>query len=69
MRITQSMINENFTHQSDQNLKRLGDINDMISSRKKNPIHPDDPVVFAMALNFGGNLLLLNNTTTTPRTP
>ncbi|HHV17933.1 MAG TPA: flagellar hook-associated protein FlgL [Thermoanaerobacterales bacterium] len=52
MRITQSMINENFTRNLMQNLKRLGDINDMISSRKKIRRPSDDPVGAAMALKL-----------------
>jgi flagellar hook-associated protein 3 FlgL len=52
MRITQSMINENFTRNLMQNLKRLGDINDMISSRKRIRRPSDDPVGAAMALKL-----------------
>jgi flagellar hook-associated protein 3 FlgL len=52
MRITQSMINENFTRNLMQNMKRLGDINDMISSTKKIRRPSDDPVGAAMALKL-----------------
>lgn len=52
MRITQSMINENFTRNLMQNLKRWGDINDMISSTKKIRRPSDDPVGAAMALKL-----------------
>ncbi|NLZ55034.1 MAG: flagellar hook-associated protein FlgL [Thermoanaerobacteraceae bacterium] len=52
MRITQSMINENFTRNLTQNLKRLADINDMIASRKRIRRPSDDPVGAAMALKI-----------------
>lgn len=46
------MINENFTRNLMQNLKRLGDINDMIASRKKIRRPSDDPVSAAVALKL-----------------
>ena len=57
MRITQSMINENFTRNLMRNLKRLGDTNDMISSRKKIRRPSDDPVGTAMAMKLRRQLV------------
>lgn len=52
MRITQNMINENFMRNLSQNLRRLGDKNDMISSTKKIRRPSDDPVGAAMAMKL-----------------
>jgi len=52
MRITQSMIVENFNRNLTQNLKRLADINDMLSSQRKIRRPSDDPVGAAMALKI-----------------
>ncbi|HHX23590.1 MAG: flagellar hook-associated protein FlgL [Tepidanaerobacteraceae bacterium] len=56
MRITQSMINENFSRNLMQNLKRLADKNDMMSSLKKIRRPSDDPVGAAIALKLRRNL-------------
>lgn len=52
MRVTQSMITENFTRNLMQNLKRLNDINNQISSEKKINRPSDDPVGAAMAIKL-----------------
>lgn len=52
MRVTQSMITENFTRNLMQNLKRLDDINNQISSEKKINRPSDDPVGAAMAIKL-----------------
>lgn len=52
MRITQSMIIENFNRNLSQNLKRLADINDKISAQRKIRRPSDDPVGAAMALKI-----------------
>ncbi|HHV82802.1 MAG TPA: flagellar hook-associated protein FlgL [Tepidanaerobacter syntrophicus] len=52
MRVTQSMIAENFTRNLMQNLKRLDDINSQISSEKRINRPSDDPVGAAMAIKL-----------------
>lgn len=52
MRITQSMIIENFNRNLSQNLKRLADINDNISAQRRIRRPSDDPVGAAMALKI-----------------
>ena len=52
MRITQSMIIENFNRNLAQNLKRLADINDNISAQRRIRRPSDDPVGAAMALKI-----------------
>lgn len=52
MRVTQSMITENFTRNLMQNLKRLDDIYNQISSEKKISRPSDDPVGAAMAIKL-----------------
>lgn len=52
MRITQSMITENFMRNLNQNLKRLADVNDMIAAQRKIRRPSDDPVGAALALKL-----------------
>lgn len=52
MRVTQSMIAENFTRNLMQNLKRLDDINSQTSSEKRINRPSDDPVGAAMAIKL-----------------
>ncbi len=52
MRVTQSMISENFTRNLMQNLKRLSDVNDKILSEKNIRRPSDDPVGAAMAIKL-----------------
>ncbi|AEE91007.1 Flagellar hook-associated protein 3 [Tepidanaerobacter acetatoxydans Re1] len=52
MRVTQSMISENFTRNLMQNLKRLSDVTDKILSEKNIRRPSDDPVGVAMAIKL-----------------